>query len=137
MKYEPCNGACYVGSNVVDLSELQNNIPRFHNIINKMIKIHDPACGNENIRYGIDLDEDNQLFVASFMHNNKLELLSGVNLVPLLEKFCDMAIAYWNSDIGKEELRDYKGLGHDVCTHGKNDDLIKFIHNWSNIKLAA
>ncbi len=131
MHYEPCQGLCYSWEDVVDVSELASDPERYARLKASMIQIHEPSCGDDQIRYAIDLDEDNALFVASFMHYGKLELLSGKNLVDLLEEFCVMVTAYWESDVGVLELEAGNGVGHDVCEHGKDHQLDAFMDKFS------
>ncbi|UVL81861.1 hypothetical protein LOY35_16665 [Pseudomonas sp. B21-028] len=134
MKYEPCLGTCYVKPDVVDLSFLADDLVALREITKKMIKAHEPLCGNEGIAYGIDFDEENNLFIAFFLHFGKIELFSENKLLGVLHRLCDGAIAHFESATGKEELKAHPGSGHDVCEHGKDDDLLHFMIKHSGIK---
>src|SRR5687768_15094160 len=102
MKHEPCTGACYAGGDVVDLSFLAHNKAELRRILEKMIRAHDPICGNENLSYAIDLDERTGIFVASFIHYGKLDLFCNRDLLQLLHELFDFAIAHFNSPNGRE-----------------------------------
>ncbi len=131
MHYEPCQGTCYSWEDVVDVSELSSDPERYARLKASMIQIHQPACGDEKIRYAIDLDEANGLFIASFMHYGKLELLTGKNLVDLLEEFCVMVTAHWGTETGILELEAGGGFGHRVCKHGEDRQLNAFMDKFS------
>ncbi|HDY9042735.1 TPA: hypothetical protein RRI59_000366 [Klebsiella pneumoniae] len=134
MKYEPCLGTCYIDRNVADLSFLANDLVALREIVIKMIKAHEPLCGNEGIAYGIDFDEENNLFIAFFLHFGKVELLSDKSLIGVLHHLCDVAIEHFESDTGKDELKSHPGSSHDVCEHGKDNDLLHFMIKHSGIE---
>lgn len=133
MKYEPCDGACYVAPDVVNLSFLAENLVELRNIINKLIRAHEPLCGNQNVAYGIDYDDKNKVFVASFLHYGKLDLFCQSDLLSVLHELCDRAIAHFDSPEGKRELESSIVSGHDVCEHGKDDELLVFMIKNSGI----
>ncbi len=127
MQYEPCNGTCYAYEDVFNLKELANDPERLETLMSKLLKAHGPACGNEHIRYGIDLDEKLNTFVGSFMHFNKLELVAGKDATQVLESLCDLVNDYYESEDGKKEIEANPGLGHSVCEHGEDTELRQFV----------
>jgi hypothetical protein len=128
MQYEPCDGTCYAWDSRAPIEViLENDKPRLNTLVKALTKIHEPACGNINIRYGIDLDEDNYLFIGSFYHYGHLELFSNKDIIVLLETMCQYIEAFYSTDIGKMELATSPGLGHDVCEHGEDNKLQNFI----------
>jgi hypothetical protein len=133
MKYEPCNGECYVGPDVINLSFLAGNLVELKKITTKLIKAHEPLCGDVNLAYAIDYDEINKLFIGTFLHYGKLELFSGKDILYVLNQLCDAAITHFSSPEGRIELQSSSALGHDVCEHGKDEDLLRFMIKYSGI----
>lgn len=133
MKYEPCNGQCYTCHEVVNLTSLANDQVTLRRLLDKMVKAHEPLCGNANIAYGIDFDEESRIFIASFMHYGKLELFANQDLVKVLETLCDSAIAHFASEAGIAELATDPGFGHDVCHHGEDEKLTRFMIEHSGL----
>ena len=147
MQYEPCNGECYAydggdddnsddrpdGDDTLPLGPLRFDKPRLKRIMDKLIAMHEPLCGNKNLRYGIDLDEKNDLFIGSFWHYGKLELFTGKKLYDLVEEMADFILAFYKTEAYAEESKDDKGLGHSVCEYGEDDDLRRFMIRTSKI----
>lgn len=133
MGYEPCNGLCYAPSDVVNVSLLAEDVPRYERLKTKMLAIHEPACGDVNIRYALDMDEESGLFIATFVHYGKVEMMVGKHLVETLEDFCDYVASFWASPAGVSELQAGKGLGHAVCEHGHDEDLSSFMDKHSGV----
>jgi hypothetical protein len=133
MKYEPCNGECYVPDDVINLSFLAENLIELKKITAKLIKAHEPLCGDENLAYAIDFDDVNKLFIGTFLHYRKLELFCGKDMLSVLNQLCDGAIAHFASPEGLRELKSAAALGHDVCEHGKDEDLLHFMIKHSGI----
>ena len=141
MQYEPCNGDCYAwdgdddndsgsdsdGDDTLPLGPLRSDPVRLKRIMDKLVAMHQELCGNVNLRYGIDLDEENKLYIGSFWHYGKLELFTHKNLYVLVEIMADYVLAFYQTDAYKEESKHDKGLGHDVCHYGEDDDLRRFI----------
>lgn len=146
MQYEPCSGACYqyddddsssgggggsdtpdIESDILPLRALRFDQVRLKSIMEKLVAMHQELCGNKNIRYGIDLDEDNQIFIGSFWHYGKLELFTDRSHLKLIEKMAEYVLAFYQTEAYHEESKHNKGVGHDVCEHGEDDDLRRFI----------
>lgn len=102
-------------------------------LLDRIIKIHEPACGNENLAYGMDFDEDTEVFIASFQHYGQLELFVSKSPIMTLNKLIDAALDWYASDEGKKLLEEKPGLGHDVCEHGKDHDLRRFAMKFSGL----
>lgn len=135
MQYEPCNGDCYAWDDVLPLVDVEGDIKHLKELMDKFILAHNPLCGNINLRYGIDFDEQSRLFIGSFWHYGKLELFTNSNSLVLVEQLLDYAIAHYKTDIGKAELATDSGLGHRVCHYDEDKDLRRFIVKASGIKL--
>ncbi len=147
MQYEPCNGDCYAydpsddtdspddtkDDDQLPLGPLRFDKPRLKAIIDKLVAMHQPLCGNVNLRYGIDLDEENKLFIGSFWHYGKLELFTGKELYILVEQMADYILAFYKTEAYAEESKNDKGLGHDVCHYGEDQDLRRFMIRVSGI----
>jgi len=148
MQYEPCNGDCYSyddsdddnssesdseDSDQLPLGPLRWDLKRMKNIIDKLVAMHQPLCGNVNLRYGIDLDETNNIFIGSFWHYGKLELFTGKDLYNLVESMADFILTFYTTEAYAEESKNDKGLGHSVCHYGEDQDLRRFMIRASRI----
>jgi hypothetical protein len=155
MQYEPCNGTCYAweddweddddsgprgggsssdgDSDILPLRALRFDQVRLKSIMTKLVAMHQELCGNKNLRYGIDLDEDNGLFIGSFWHYGKLELFTETCHLRLIEKMAEFVLEFYKTDAYFEESKHDKGVGHSVCEHGEDDDLRRFIIRTSKI----
>lgn len=160
MQYEPCNGECYAwdrddddrgsdsgsgsggsggsddddkDTDIMPLRALRNDPIRLKSVMTKLVSMHEELCGNKNLRYGIDLDEDRNIFIGSFWHYGKLELFTETCHIRLIEKMADFVIPFYKTEAYFEESKQDKGLGHTVCEHGENDNLLRFIIRTSKI----
>lgn len=145
MQYEPCNGDCYAydpsddndsddnGDDQLPLDPLRHDLPRLKRIMDKLVAMHEPLCGNVNLRYGIDLCETNKVFIGSFWHYGKLELFTGKDLYILVEEMADYILAFYKTEAYAEESKNDKGLGHSVCHYGEDQDLRRFMIRVSGI----
>ena len=65
MQYEPCSGQCYTGGDDSPINKesfkaigaLKTDKNRLESFITKLTKAHEPLCGNEEMRLGVDYDE--------------------------------------------------------------------------------
>lgn len=124
MGYEPCKGDCYMGKvfPITDFSpEEREEIER------KLLAIHDPTCGNANVRFGVDLDEARGTFVGVFYHYGAMETVLSESLKGALDGLLDLAVEHFASDQWREELAQDPGLGRDACAYGTNDSLLAFV----------
>jgi hypothetical protein len=149
MQYEPCNGDCYAwdrdddrddtpepppkDKDILPLHHLMNDRPRLKALMEKLVAMHQPLCGNRNLRYGIDLDEDKKLFIGSFWHYGRLELFTDTDMTKLIETMADYVLNFYTTDAYKEESKGDEGLGHSVCHYGEDDNLRRFIIRTSKI----
>lgn len=102
-------------------------------LLRKVVAIHEPACGNEKLAYGLDLCEDSGLFIGSFLHFGTVDLVTGSTAFETLNRLCDAVLAYFETEDFALNIRTYPGEGHDVCEHGKLPDLVTFALNHSGL----
>lgn len=151
MQYEPCSGTCYAwdppsggddddssddtssDGDILPLRALRNNVPRLKSVMTNLVAMHQELCGNKNLRYGIDFDEDTGIYIGSFWHYGKLELFSAKDHIDAIEKMSGFVLNFYQTDVYKEESKVDKGLGHNVCEHGEDDNLRRFIIKSSRI----
>ena len=133
MKYEPCTGRCYAPSDVVRMDSFGADVEKMAMLLDKLMKIHEPACGNEHLGYGLDLCEETGLYIATFQHYGALEIFTSDKIFDALVKLADAAISFYESDAGQNLLQTRPGLGHDVCEHGKEYDLRHFALRYSGL----
>lgn len=140
MQYEPCNGDCYAWGDDDDddvkhentasfssIRSLKDNLPRLKSLMDRLVKIHEPLCGNANMRYAIDQDTKTGLYVGSFWHYGKLELVMNSTILNTLEDLIEMVLKHITSEAGIAEVAADPGLGHSVCHYGEDQDLRKFV----------
>lgn len=138
MKYEPCTGQCYAYSDVMRIHTLGLDVKGAVAFLKRLVAIHEPSCGNENIEYRLDVDEFHvrgsgpcERFIASFYHYGSLDLFAGGTPLEALNKLIDAALEYYASDDYKSRVD--KGLGHSVCHHGDDKKLIEFAISFSGL----
>ena len=136
MQYEPCNGLCYAPSHSADdenfesfnaMHELKNDKPRLAKLLADLTKVHDPLCGNENLRIAIDKDDIAEIYVGSFIHYGKLEMVLGDNLLATLEALFKLILQMYDTKDFKADIAADSGLGHEVCEHGQDAALKVFV----------
>lgn len=137
MKYEPCNGRCYEYDDVLKIKDFSMSLTDAAILLDRIIAIHEPACGNEHLAYGMDYDEDTDVFVTSFRHFGDLDLYTSKDGVECMNKLIDGALAFYRSDEGKRLLAEHPGKGHEVCEHGEDHDLRRFALRFSGLDETA
>lgn len=125
MQYEPCNGDCYAYDDILPLDGLTPQ--QLKSVMDKLVECHRPLCGNANLRYGLDLDEQRHVFIGSFWHYGKLELVSADTCLDAIQLLADTILRHFLSDAGKAELARDAGLGHSVCHYGEDQDLRRWM----------
>ena len=133
MKYEPCSGRCYAWEDVINMEELGIDVKSASVLLDRIIKIHEPVCGNENLAYALDYDENLKIFVASFIHYGSLDLFADQKALGALSKLIDAALLYYNTEEYKTLTKEKPGKGHDVCEHGEDYDLRRFAMKFSGL----
>lgn len=133
MKYEPCNGQCYAYDEVLNVKNLGVDTETAAELLDRIIKIHEPACGNEQLAYTLDYDEETEVFVSGFVHYGALDLFADTTALGALNKLINAALGYYETDEYKELVAKMPGKGHDVCEHGEDHDLRKFAMKFSGL----
>lgn len=133
MKYEPCDGRCYAWEDVINMEELGVDVKSAAALLDRIINIHEPACGNENLAYALDYDEDSKVFIASFIHYGSLDLFADQKALGALNKLIDAALLYYSTEEYKTLVKEKPGKGHDVCEHGEDHDLRRFAMKFSGL----
>ena len=84
-QYEKCNGTCYTGGD--DFYKELENQPKsvIRELVDKIVAAHDSTCDDPNQRFGIDYDEENKIFIGSFLNNMKLDIFSDKDFVRLVD----------------------------------------------------
>lgn len=134
MKYESCNGQCYEYDDVMSIRTLGLDMQGAAAFINRLVDIHEPACGNVNLAFRLDVDEELDVFVASFQRYGALDLFCDKTALGAMNKMIDGALRYYASDEYKKLGQ--PGLGHGVCKHGFNRDLVEFAIKYSGLDLS-
>lgn len=136
MTYESCSGRCYAYSDVMRIHTLNLDAAGAAAFLQRLVQIHEPSCGNDQIQFRLDVDECTlhaqsplwypPTFVASFYHYGSLDLFAGKTPLEALNKMIDAALEYYETDEYKTLASVQAGLGHDVCEHVDDKKLIEF-----------
>jgi hypothetical protein len=151
MRYEPCTGRCYAYSDVMRIHTLGLTTANAAAFLERLVKIHEPSCGNSEIQFRLDADEFTRIvhwqtdddedsdteqhtrFVASFYHYGSLDLFAADTPLEALNQMIDAALVYYESDQYQADLASRPGFGHDVCEHGDDKKLIEFAISFSGL----
>ncbi len=109
MGYEPCKGDCYCYDDVLPIDELDST--RKAAVVQKLLDMHAPMCGNEALRYGVDL----------------VETFLGTDMLGVVDQIADSALAHFASEQFAKEAALAPGLGRGVCAYGNDASLVDFI----------
>ena len=83
MGYEPCKGDRYAYDDVLPVQDLAPGARE--RVMAKLLEMHAPMCGNEALRYGVDLDEERRLFVGFFYHYGAIETFVSDDMISCVE----------------------------------------------------
>jgi len=147
MKYEACTGRCYAYSDVMRIHTLGLTTANAAAFLERLVKVHEPSCGNSEIQFRLDADEflraeymggdyedvEHTRFVASFYHYGALDLFAADSPLDALNQMIDAALAYYASDDYRTDAAARPGLGHDVCEHGDDKKLLEFAISFSGL----
>jgi hypothetical protein len=138
MKYEPCAGQCYAYSDVMRIHTLGLDVQGAVRFLQRLVAIHGPSCGNENLQFRLDVEERIPLFkvpvfIASFYHYGALDLFYGPTPLEALDKMIDAALAYYSSEQYEEDVVEHGGGDHDACEHGDDKKLVEFAITFSGL----
>lgn len=149
MQYEPCTGRCYAYSDVMRIHTLGLTTQTAVQFLERLVKIHEPSCGDANIQFRLDADEwfgnpvnefdkaERTRFVASFYHYGALDLFGGATPLEAMNKMIDAALAYYEGDDYKASVaRHGGGPDHSKCEHGDDKKLIEFAIAFSGLNDA-
>jgi hypothetical protein len=143
MAYESCSGQCYAYSDVMRIHTLGLDIKGAAEFLRRLLAMHAPSCGNPNIQFRLDHDEDLGIFVASMHRYGQLDLFAGKTPLEAMNKLIDGALAYYTTTDFKANRRE--DLDHGViradragvCHHGTDDKLINFAIEFSGLDAAG
>jgi len=136
MKYESCNGQCYAWSDVMKIHTLGLDIQGAAVFLRRLLAIHEPSCGNANLAFRLDADEEHGLFVASFQRYGALDLFGGKTPLEALNKMIDAALIWFSSDEYRQLVGSRPGLSYAACKHGEDRKLIDFAISFSGLEPA-
>lgn len=139
MKYESCNGECYAYSDVMRIHNLGLDTESAVSFLRRLVEIHKPSCGNANLQFRLDVDDELGVFVASFYHYGSLDLFCDKTPLNALNRMIDAVLAYYKSEVFKLDcgtdpnlFLDYEKQ-HNLCRHGDDKKLISFAITFSGL----
>lgn len=133
MKYESCNGKCYEYSDVMRIRNLGLDVEGAAAFLRRLLKIHEFSCGNAEIAFRLDVDEELDVFVASMYRYGALDLHADKTALGAMNKLIDGALEYFDSDEYRAFFKKRPSLGHEVCEHGEDRKLINFAIAFSGL----
>src|SRR5690349_3415123 len=98
MKYESCSGQCYEYSDVMRIRNLGLDAQGAAEFLKRLVAMHDPSCGNDQIAFRLDVSDEHDMFVASFQRYGSLDLFMDKTALGAMNKLIDAALGYYQSD---------------------------------------
>lgn len=126
MKYESCNGQCYADEDVMKIHNLGLDVEGAATFLRRLLAMHEPSCGNPQISFSLDVDDDVGTYVAAMQRYGALDLHVGRTALEALDKLIDGALAWYASVEYQVLVSERPGAGHGVCHHGNDRALIEF-----------
>lgn len=126
MKYESCNGQCYADEDVMKIHNLGLDVEGAATFLRRLLAMHEPSCGNPQISFSLDVDDDTVTYVAAMQRYGALDLHVGRTALEALDKLIDGALAWYASVEYQVIVAERPGAGHGVCHHGDDRALIEF-----------
>lgn len=107
-KYEPCNKTCYAYCSklMTELRKMQEEDRK--TLVSTMVEAHNRLCDNEEYSFGLDVDEENDIFVSHFRTPQGTDLYSDKKFPNSVMSVCDAVL---HTNIPK---------GNGSCTFGNN-----------------
>lgn len=133
MQYESCSGQCYAYSDVMRIHNLGLSAEGAAAFLRRLVAAHGPACGNSNLAFRLDVDDDLGVFVASFYRYGSLDLFAAKTPLEAMDRMIDAALAYFKSEEYLTLVSANPGQGHDVCHHGDDKKLVEFAIAFSGL----
>jgi hypothetical protein len=133
MKYESCNGECYDHSDVMKIRTLGLDVQGAVHFIRRLIEMHRPSCGNDQLAFRLDVSDKFDIFIASFEHYGALDLFEGKTALEAMDAMIDAVLAYYKTDEYKKLVAERPGVGHTMCRHGEDDKLVHFAIDFSGL----
>ena len=137
MRHEPCSGRCYTPVEVLELKALGDNVETLSRLLADLVRIHEPACGREQLGFALDHCAHANVFVAVFSHFGAVSTYVHASPVLCLRQLIDGVKAWYESDDGKRLLAEHPGDGKDACEHGHDPDLVRFALTYSGLSESA
>lgn len=102
-QYEPCTGTCYTGGNdfYQELKKADTN--KLNSIINNIVKAHDSTCDDLDQRFGVDYDEENKIFIGTFLNGRRLDMFSDKSFLNLVDTLSNHVLNENKNKLIKEE----------------------------------
>lgn len=91
-KYEPCNKTCYaycskLMTELRKLTQLEREL-----LVSNMVQAHNRLCDNPDYSFGVDVDEENSLFVSHFRTPQSTDLYSSKDFSGCVSTVCKVVM---------------------------------------------
>lgn len=126
MKYESCNGQCYADEDVIQIHNLGLDAKNAATFLRRLLAMHEPSCGNPQISFSLDVDDNTNTYVAAMQRYGALDLYVGRTALEALDELIDGALAWYASVEYQVIASEKPGAGHGVCHHGDDRKLLEF-----------
>lgn len=136
MQYESCSGQCYANDDVIQIRSLGLDVVGAGVFLNRLLAMHGPSCGNPQLAFRLDVDDDRNMFVASMQRYGALDLYMDETAHGAMNKLIDGALRYYETDEYKALIAAQPGQGSQVCHHGEREKLVEFAVKFSGLPEA-
>jgi hypothetical protein len=136
MRHEPCAGRCYAPDEVLALHELGTDVSALADLLADLVKIHAPACGQEQIGFALDHSADAGVFIAVFSHFGAVTTYAHASPVECLRQMVTGVQAWYATEEAAALLAEHPG-DKDACEHGHDEDLVSFALEHSGLPDAV
>jgi len=92
-KYEPCNKTCYAycATLMIELRKL-SEAERLA-LVGGMVDAHNRLCDNPDYSFGVDVDEENHIFVAHFRTPQSTDLFGNRDFAKCVRVVCEKVMS--------------------------------------------
>ena len=131
MMYESCTGQCYHPDDVMSIHTLGLDAHSAATFLRRLLAMHAPSCGNDQLAFRLDHDDEIGIFVASFQRYGALDLFADRTPLGAMNKMIDATLRFYESDEFK--VKGEHADRESICHHGTDEKLVDFALRFSGL----